>query len=221
MKLLCLFTTPDQQNFLQTLTETFADMYDIDCLPADDYTADLDQIYQALLSWQSVETSLPQVNLGQLDLEQETDHTRLNLKLARALVNLHQELLAQTLQSFPYQASLANANGHILATNGKPTDPFDWEADKVSAVPAWIMATLKDKPDQAFHLTVPSPAFDRILVQTYQACLSENHDITGVFHYVQDIKPLLNTYLQETGQALVGWSDVTSGASIHNDTFDY
>ncbi|HGN5283293.1 TPA: multidrug transporter, partial [Streptococcus pyogenes] len=31
---------------------------------------------------------------------------------------------------------------------------------------------------------------------------------------VQDIKPLLNQYLEETGQAIVGWSDVTSGPSI-------
>ncbi|MCC9969815.1 hypothetical protein HK345_05185, partial [Streptococcus agalactiae] len=44
--------------------------------------------------------------------------------------------------------------------------------------------------------------------------------LVGYIEHVHNIKPLLEGYLKESGQAIVGWSDVTSGASISNDDFE-
>lgn len=224
MKLLALFTSPEEQALLQTLADTFSDLYTIDCLALTDYTKSIEQDYQAILTWQDLPSQLPQLHLGDLGLcgnNPSQDNVAIALKLAHDLIRLNYRIEPSVLGSFPYQASLSDKTGQVISSNQKPSDPFDWEEKQPTAVPKWIMQHLTDQPKKTFYMTVPSPAFDQILVHTYQLCHNDQQEITGVFHYVQDIKPLLADYLTETGQALVGWSDVTSGASIHNDTFDY
>lgn len=45
-------------------------------------------------------------------------------------------------------------------------------------------------------------------------------ELLGVITFIQDLKPVLASYLNESGQAIVGWSDVTSGPSSSNPIFD-
>ena len=63
-------------------------------------------------------------------------------------------------------------------------------------------------------ISIPSSSFSHILLQHYQGLLSQDGQLLGVLAQVIDLTPLLATYLEESGQALVGWSDTTSGASI-------
>lgn len=223
MKLLAIFTNQEEYHFLQTLAEAFSDLYEIQCLNIKDYKPD-ECNCQAIVTWQEIDSSLPQLNLSQLGIFDNinTPNTqKINLEFAHALVKFHREVETSILDSFSYQASLTSLDGQIIASNHKPTDPFDWDGNQAITLPKWILNQLREEPDKPFHITVPSPAFDQILIHTYQLCRDSKQEISGVFQYVQDIKPLLATYLEESGQALVGWSDVTSGASIQNDTFDF
>ena len=66
-------------------------------------------------------------------------------------------------------------------------------------------------------MQIPTDNFDVILTQTYQLILDTSGQSLGVIIYIQDLKPLLSSYLKETGQAIVACSDTTLEPSIGND----
>lgn len=132
-------------------------------------------------------------------------------------MNTNDQLL-DYLNLFPYQASFYDKTGKLIYTNGK-SDGSIFPSIEEQDLADWIIDAVQTNSSHQLHLQVPVDAFDRIMMQSYQA-LFEGELFKGVYAYVQDIKPLLSSYLQESGQAIVGWSDVTSGASIANDTLD-
>lgn len=123
------------------------------------------------------------------------------------------------LDHLPLHVALTDQNNQLTYHNGKPKDPFLPLDTDPEPVPDWIIEEVKTRPDHAVHLLLPSISFEQILIQSYQG-LYDQDQFKGIFQQVQDIKPILASYLKETGQALVGWSDTVSGASIKNDTFD-
>lgn len=123
------------------------------------------------------------------------------------------------LDHLPLHMALTDQNNQFTYHNGKPKDPFLIGDKDQTPVDDWIIQEIKTRPDHAVHLLLPSISFEQILIQSYQG-LYDQEQFKGIFQQVQDIKPLLASYLKETGQALVGWSDTVSGASIKNDTFD-
>ncbi|XCY70531.1 hypothetical protein ABG808_00375 [Streptococcus iniae] len=64
---------------------------------------------------------------------------------------------------------------------------------------------------------MPSASLDHIYFQSYYAIRDHQKHYLGSIDIVQDLKPILSQYLDETAQAIVGWSDVTSGPSISDD----
>lgn len=221
MKLLALYNNLSEQEILINFDETFRDTYPLSILPSSEYHSDLDKSFQGILCFKDITSQLPVLNLSHLELfnfNNEKQDISSIFKIAKAIHSFTMKIQYQTLNYFPYFACLTDQNGERLVTNNKPTDPFDLEETPQQNLPKWILEQLKAEPDTAFHTTIPSLSLNQILIQTYQPIQDENGQLAGILEYVQDIKPLLKNYLEESGQALVGWSDVTSGASIHNDT---
>ena len=60
--------------------------------------------------------------------------------------------------------------------------------------------------------------FDQVLIQTYQAAIDNEGKVLGFWETIYDLKQPLKTYLDNSAQALVAWSDATSGASFKEET---
>ena len=60
--------------------------------------------------------------------------------------------------------------------------------------------------------------FDQVLIQTYQAAIDKDGNVLGFWETIYDLKQPLKTHLDNSAQALVAWSDATSGASFKEET---
>ena len=61
---------------------------------------------------------------------------------------------------------------------------------------------------------------DKYVVHNYQAMYYDNGDYAGINEYILDFKPIVDFYLEKTGQKLVQTSDATTGASSSNHSTD-
>lgn len=117
---------------------------------------------------------------------------------------------------YPLKLTYYDANGQLIYEN-KGFDgqilPFKMAADASDLEP-WILEKITATESHQLTISIPSSSFSQILLQHYQGLLSQDGQLLGVLAQVIDLTPLLATYLEESGQALVGWSDTTSGASI-------
>ena len=73
------------------------------------------------------------------------------------------------------------------------------------------------------HLPYKLAAYDtqgnfQVLIQTYQAAIDKDGNVLGFWETIYDLKQPLKTYLDNSAQALVAWSDATSGASFKEET---
>lgn len=123
-----------------------------------------------------------------------------------------EELIAH----LPYQASFYDNNLSLIYSNNRSDGSF-FPENESEKLPEWIWQNLHQVPERVLHLQIPTDSFDAILIQTYQLISDSSGQSLGVITYIQDLKPLLSSYLNETGQAIVAWSDTTSGPSIGND----
>lgn len=120
------------------------------------------------------------------------------------------------LAHLPYRASFYDNNLKLIYSNHRSDGSFFTENES-EKLPEWIWQSLHQSPEKSLHLQIPTDSFEAILMQTYQLILDNSGKSLGVITYIQDLKPLLSSYLKETGQAIVAWSDTTSGPSIGND----
>ena len=120
------------------------------------------------------------------------------------------------LAHLPYRASFYDNNLKLIYSNHRSDGSFftEYESEKL---PEWIWQSLHQSPEKSLHLQIPTDSFEAILMQTYQLILDNSGKSLGVITYIQDLRPLLSSYLKETSQAIVAWSDTTSGPSIGND----
>lgn len=215
-KLLALCTTDHHALIFGKIAELLSPVLTVELAavcPADlsPYAGQLtlsDETIPGLTSYQ-LPTDLDLTNLSQAQL------VKLTWDISQFVVNLNQPKLDQ----LPLHLALTNQDNQITYHNGRPKDPFlplDLEPEPV---PDWVMTEVASRADHAVHLLLPSISFDQILIQSYQG-LYDQGQFQGIYQQVQDIKPMLASYLKETGQALVGWSDTVSGASIKTDAFD-
>lgn len=116
----------------------------------------------------------------------------------------------------PYRASFYDNNLKLIYSNNRSDGSF-FPENESEKLPEWIWQSLHQSPEKVLHLQIPTDSFDVILTQTYQLILDTSGQSLGVITYIQDLKPLLSSYLKETGQAIVAWSDTTSGPSIGNE----
>lgn len=127
--------------------------------------------------------------------------------------------IKELIDNLPFRASFYDKNSNLLYSNNQSDGSF-FPEDEEETLPQWILEQLQSSSEKSLHLQVPTDSFDQILMQSYQAIYNQEKEFVGVITYIQDLKPILSSYLKESGQAIVGWSDVTSGASISNHLFD-
>ena len=82
----------------------------------------------------------------------------------------------------------------------------------------WIMSEVLASPTKERSYQIPTDSFDQVLIQTYQAAIDKDGNVLGFWETIYDLKQPLKTYLDNSAQALVAWSDATSGASFKEET---
>lgn len=215
-KLLAHYSTDHQQLIFGKIAELLSPVLTLEMVS--DCPADLSPYAgQLTLSEEGIS------GLASYQLPTDWDLTNLSqdqlVKLTWDMSQFLAQLDQPALDLLPLQVTVTDQTNQVTYHNGRPKDPFlplDIEAEPV---PDWVIEEVTNRADHAVHLLLPSISFEQILIQSYQG-LYDQGQFKGIFQQVQDIKPMLASYLKETGQALVGWSDTVSGASIKNDAFD-
>ena len=81
------------------------------------------------------------------------------------------------------------------------------------------MSEVLASPTKERSYQIPTDSFDQVLIQTYQAAIdNEGKGPRILGKLIYDLKQPLKTYLDNSAQALVAWSDATSGASFKEET---
>lgn len=120
----------------------------------------------------------------------------------------------------PLRTTYYDSDGHLIYDNQGFDGNFFTSNLESKPLEPWILEKITDDSTHQLTVSIPSSSFDQVLLQHYQGFLTKKGHLLGILCQVIDLKPLLGTYLEESGQALVGWSDTTSGASIANNFFD-
>lgn len=82
----------------------------------------------------------------------------------------------------------------------------------------YVIQQLRYDEIDTYHINAPNEDPSKYVVHNYTSVKDDNGNFLGVNEYVQDIEPLIQWYLKETGQRLVKSDDVDgiSGASDAN-----
>lgn len=153
------------------------------------------------------------------------------VKLDRGILTVDQ--LNYFLNSMPLELTYADSNNQFLYYNHM-LDAEDMLADRTpdqvgsplgachperthSGV-SWVIQQLRTGKQDQVTVHVPTHGPDKFVVHNYKALRDEDGNYVGINEYVQDIKPLIDWYLEQTGQELTGGStDATSGATENVD----
>ena len=123
--------------------------------------------------------------------------------------------LTTLLNYLPYKLAAYDAKGNFLYDNGGADGSFfPRESENL---PDWIMSEVLASPTKTISYPIPTDSFEQILIQTYQASTDQEGRILGFWETIFDLKQPLQTYLDSSAQALVAWSDATSGASFKEE----
>lgn len=123
-------------------------------------------------------------------------------------------MLNDILKALPYRMTVYDKEGKAVYDN----QSFDGSLvidNSPKILANWIIDELKIK--QTFQTSIPSDSFNQTLYSYYQVSKDQSGHIQGYVEVIYDFKEALKNYLDETGQALVGWSDATSGPSFTSD----
>lgn len=214
---------PFEAEFFTILKTYYSDLFSIDIV---DLPEKVTGQFDAVFSFDAINNlDIPQLifshQLGNSDsfyIDQELlDKADTILRLSRYLNSFYQNHYSDNyFYHFPYQVRYSDKNGHITHHNQQFNGSFF--PDQASQLEPWLYQQLSD-PDRADvkHLLLPSGSLEHIYFQSYYAIRDKEKNYLGSLDLVQDLKPLLSQYLEETAQAIVGWSDVTSGPSISDD----
>lgn len=154
------------------------------------------------------------------------------VKLDRGILTVDQ--INHFLNSMPAELTYADSNNQFLYYNYK----FEAEEMLASRRPeqvgyplaechpkqafssvAWVIQQLRKGKEDIVRTHVPFHGPDKFVVHNYQAIRDDEGNYLGINEYVQDIKPIIDWYLEQTGQQLTGGDvDAVSGATSKVDT---
>ena len=120
--------------------------------------------------------------------------------------------LKTLLNHLPYKLAAYDTQGNFLYDNGGADGSFF--PREPENLPDWIMSEVLASPTKERSYQIPTDSFDQVLIQTYQAAIDNEGKVLGFWETIYDLKQPLKTYLDSSAQALVAWSDATSGASF-------
>ncbi|MBP1915141.1 NAD(P)H-dependent FMN reductase [Lederbergia galactosidilyticus] len=186
----------------------------------------------------SIETTIQGIDMMADDwLEQAAEATgavegNTYVKLDRGILTVNQ--LNHFLNSMPAELTYADSNNQFLYYNHK-IEAEDMLASRrpeqvgnplaechpkqaFSGV-SWVIQQLRKGKQDVVKTHVPTHGPDKFVVHNYQAIRDEEGNYLGINEYVQDIKPIIDWYLEQTGQQLTGGDvDAVSGATSKVDT---
>lgn len=154
------------------------------------------------------------------------------VKLANGLLTVDQ--LNSLLASLPMEISYTDSNNQFLFYNATNKAEMlasrkvsqvgnslaDCHPEKAYPQIEWLLQQLRSGREQAICSHVPSANLDSYNVHHYQAMYDRQNEYVGVNEMVTDIKPLVEWYLKETNQMLVGNSDAISSSTIKDEDVD-
>src|SRR5699024_1373466 len=140
------------------------------------------------------------------------------------------------LNSMPKELTFADANNKFIYYNyhiekedmladrhpsqvGNPLAACHPEDDHKNV--EWVIQQLRSGQMDTFRINVPTHGPDKFVVHSYKGIKDKEGKYIGVNEYVQDIQPIIDWYLEQTGQELVGGKvDGVSGASANDNNVD-
>jgi NAD(P)H-dependent FMN reductase len=158
------------------------------------------------------------------------------VKLDRGLLTVDQ--LNYFLASMPMELTYADSNNQFLYYNytkpaeemlaarvpGQVGNPLSkCHPERVHKGVEWVLQQLRSGTMDAFRVNVPTHGPDKYVVHNYQALHDKDGNYAGVNEYILDFKPIIDWYLAQTGQKLIGDVDAVSSASVkdhHSDDVD-
>lgn len=148
------------------------------------------------------------------------------VKLDRGLLTVDQ--LNMFLASMPLELTYADNNNQFLYYNrtmpaeemlasrtpGQVENPLakchpESKHNNVS----WVIQQLRSGAMDVFRVNVPTHGPDKYVVHNYQAMHDKDGNYAGINEYILDLQPVIDWYLEQTGQKLVGDVDAVSSAT--------
>lgn len=148
------------------------------------------------------------------------------VKLDRGLLTVDQ--LNYFLASMPMELTYADNNNQFLYYNqtkpaeemlaarvpGQVGNPLaKCHPEKVHKNVGYVIQQLRSGAMDAFRVNVPTHGPDKYVVHNYQAMHDKEGNFAGINEFILDFKPIIDWYLKQTGQTLIGDVDAVSGAS--------
>lgn len=154
------------------------------------------------------------------------------VKLDRGLLTVDQ--LNIFLNSMPLELTFADENNQFLYynRNAEPEEMLAkrWPAQvgnplakchppKTHKNVSWVLNQLRTGKQDIVKVNVPTHGPDKFVVHHYQAMRDGEGNYRGINEYILDLQPVIDWYLKQTGQTLVGApkADAVSGASQSSD----
>ncbi|WP_341931557.1 hypothetical protein [Streptococcus pluranimalium] len=218
VKLKCYYFLENDEIFLEWLQSSFSNLFDLILIKGTvtnnqvGHYISLNKNQQLLLysANQEILLNIP---------EDFSDNASFILQLSQQLTQFYQVLNTYP-DKHPMKLTFFDENGQVVYDNKGFDGNFFSFNQEAQPLEDWIQEKIKNDTKHHLTLTVPSTSFDHILIQDYRGLYDQDGNFFGTFSQVIDLKPLLEAYLEDSGQALVGWSDTTSGASITNNLFE-
>lgn len=156
------------------------------------------------------------------------------VQLNRGVLTVNQ--INHLLNSMPFEVTFADSNNQFLYYNnhipreemlakrhpsqvGNPLAKCHPAAAHKNV--AYVISQLRAGNMDNFRVKVPTHGPDKFVVHSYQGIRDEDGTYLGINEYVQDIQPIIDWYLEQTGQELVGGkTDGVSGATSHDSDTD-
>lgn len=153
------------------------------------------------------------------------------VKLDRGLLTVDQ--LNYFLDSMPMELTYADSNNQFLYYNQKkpanemlaPRVPGQvgnplakCHPEKAYQNVEWVIQQLRSGATDVVRVHVPKQMPEKYIVHNYQAMHDKQGNYMGINEYILDFKPIVEWYLQQTGQKLVGDIDGVTSASKKNET---
>lgn len=138
------------------------------------------------------------------------------VKLDRGILTVDQ--INYFFKSMPMELTYADSNNQFLYYNrnaeaeemfakrqsGQVGNPLaNCHPQKAYKNVEWVLQQLRSGASDAIRVHVPTHGPDKYVVHNYQAMHDDAGNYAGVNEYILDFKPIIEWYLQQTGQQLV------------------
>lgn len=155
------------------------------------------------------------------------------VKLNRGILTVNQ--LNYFLSSMPMELTYADDNNQFLYYN-HVSEAGDMLASRTPAQVGnplanchpeaalkgveWVVQQLRSGQTDCVRVNVPTHGPDKYVVHNYQAIHDDEGNYVGINEYILDFKPIIDWYLKQTGQTLVGDVDAVTSASKKDEEVD-